>query len=256
MGRIGFAIARDGLIPPSIAKVHPRWGTPYRISAIMTVAVALLAGFLPLSALADLVSIGALCAFVLVSVAVPILRRKRPDLERPFRVPFSPVLPIVSALACFYLMLNLSVETWLRFLAWMLLGALIYFGYGHRRNRLAQHEPAVAPAPREPTADSDPTGWRKGPLATAGPFLHRLCAVAVKLLTVWCAGSPRGGCGVRHSSRTWPNGPACPSRPSPTSSTATCTCGRTPVPGSRRRSPNSTTGPTSPPVTSARAAPA
>ncbi|WBB79062.1 amino acid permease [Micromonospora sp. WMMD882] len=138
MGRVGFAIARDGLIPPAVAKVHPRWGTPYRISAVMTVVVALLAGFLPLTALADLVSIGALCAFVLVSLAVPILRRTRPELERPFRVPFSPVLPVVSALACLYLMLNLSVETWLRFLAWMLLGALIYFGYGHRRNRLAQ----------------------------------------------------------------------------------------------------------------------
>ncbi|WP_446211516.1 amino acid permease [Micromonospora sp. IBSANI012] len=152
MGRIGFAISRDGLIPPSIAKVHPRWGTPYRISAVMTVAVALLAGFLPLSALADLVSIGALCAFVLVSVAVPILRRKRPDLDRPFKVPFSPVLPIVSALACLYLMLNLSVETWIRFLIWMLLGAVIYFGYGYRRNRLATAEPA--PTPRTPTPAS------------------------------------------------------------------------------------------------------
>jgi APA family basic amino acid/polyamine antiporter len=148
MGRIGFAIGRDGLIPPSIAKIHPRWGTPYRISAIMTIGVALLAGFLPLSALADLVSIGALCAFVLVSIAVPILRRKRPELERPFKVPFSPVLPIVSALACLYLMLNLSVETWLRFLAWMLLGGLIYFGYGHRKNRLARREAATdEPAP-------------------------------------------------------------------------------------------------------------
>ncbi|MFI6824757.1 amino acid permease [Micromonospora sp. NPDC050187] len=138
MGRIGFAVARDGLIPPAVAKVHPRWGTPYRITAMMTVLVALLAGFLPLAALADMVSIGALCAFVLVSLAVPILRRTRPELERPFTVPFSPVLPIVSALACLYLMLNLSVETWLRFLAWMLLGFLIYLFYGRRRNRLAQ----------------------------------------------------------------------------------------------------------------------
>ncbi|WP_231931732.1 amino acid permease [Micromonospora echinospora] len=140
MGRIGFAVARDGLIPPAVAKVHPRWGTPYRITAMMTVLVALLAGFLPLTALADLVSIGALCAFVLVSLAVPILRRTRPELDRPFTVPFSPVLPIVSALACLYLMLNLSVETWLRFLAWMLLGFLIYLFYGRRRNRLAQHK--------------------------------------------------------------------------------------------------------------------
>ncbi|MFI9641772.1 amino acid permease C-terminal domain-containing protein [Micromonospora sp. NPDC051925] len=108
----------------------------------MTVAVALLAGFLPLSALADLVSIGALCAFMIVSIAVPILRRKRPDLERPFRVAFSPVLPIFTALACFYLTLNLSIETWIRFLVWMALGALIYFGYGYRRNRLATREAA------------------------------------------------------------------------------------------------------------------
>ncbi|MBY8872946.1 amino acid permease [Micromonospora sp. PLK6-60] len=153
MGRIGFAIARDGLIPPSIAKIHPRWGTPYRISAIMTVGVALLAGFLPLSALADLVSIGALCAFVLVSLAVPILRRRRPDLERSFKVPFSPVLPIVSALACLYLMLNLSVETWIRFLIWMLLGAVIYFGYGYRKNRLARIEDGDPPVPAQRTAD-------------------------------------------------------------------------------------------------------
>ncbi|MFE9693929.1 amino acid permease [Micromonospora sp. NPDC005806] len=152
MGRIGFAISRDGLIPPAIAKIHPRWGTPYRIAAIMTIGVALLAGFLPLAALADLVSIGALCAFVLVSVAVPILRRRRPDLERPFKVPFSPVVPIVSALACLYLMLNLSVETWIRFLAWMLLGSVIYFGYGYRKNRLARREAAASAAPGEPAA--------------------------------------------------------------------------------------------------------
>ena len=86
---------------------------------------------------------------MLVSVAVPILRRSRPDLDRPFRVPFSPVLPIVSALACFYLMLNLSVETWIRFLIWMLLGALIYFGYGYRRNR-RRHPKPLPPQPLTP----------------------------------------------------------------------------------------------------------
>ncbi|WP_428963439.1 amino acid permease [Micromonospora fluostatini] len=138
IGRIGYAIARDGLIPPKIGEIHPRWGTPYRVTLLMTVLVALLAGFLPLSALADLVSIGALFAFVIVSVAVPLLRRTRPELKRPFRVPLSPVLPVVSALACVYLMLNLSVETWLRFLAWLLLGVIIYAAYGHRRNRLAR----------------------------------------------------------------------------------------------------------------------
>ncbi|MEE3918672.1 amino acid permease C-terminal domain-containing protein [Micromonospora sp. BRA006-A] len=127
----------------------------------MTVAVALLAGFLPLSALADLVSIGALCAFTLVAIAVPILRKRRPDLERPFKVPFSPVLPIVTAVACLYLSLNLSVETWLRFLAWMLIGAVIYFGYGHRKNRLARREHSDTPEPA-PTPEADPP--KEGPL--------------------------------------------------------------------------------------------
>lgn len=143
MGRIGFAISRDGLIPRGVAAIHPRWGTPHRMTAIVTVAVALLAAFLPLSELADLVSIGALCAFVLVSIAVPVLRRTRPDLKRPFRVPLSPALPIISALACLYLMTNLSVETWLRFLVWMAVGALIYVGYGRRKNRLALREQAA-----------------------------------------------------------------------------------------------------------------
>jgi len=146
MGRIGFAIARDGLLPPRLGAVHPRWGTPYRVTMIMSVAVALLAGFLPLSALADLVSIGALFAFVIVSLAVPWLRRTRPDLNRPFRVPLSPVLPIVSALACVYLMLNLSGETWLRFLAWLLIGMLIYFAYGHRHSRLTLARNAASAA--------------------------------------------------------------------------------------------------------------
>ena len=81
MGRIGFAMGRDGLLPPAIAKVHPQWGTPYRITAGTIVLVALLAGFVPLSALADLVSIGTLFAFIVVSVAVPVLRRTKPGHE-------------------------------------------------------------------------------------------------------------------------------------------------------------------------------
>jgi APA family basic amino acid/polyamine antiporter len=140
MGRIGFSMGRDRLLPPSIAKVHPRWGTPYRITAITIVGVALLAGFVPLGTLANLVSIGTLFAFIVVSVAVPILRRTRPDMKRPFRVPFSPVVPVLSALACLYLMTNLSIETWLRFAVWMVIGVALYFAYGRRNARLAQRE--------------------------------------------------------------------------------------------------------------------
>jgi APA family basic amino acid/polyamine antiporter len=138
MGRIGFAMGRDRLLPPAVAKVHPKWGTPYRITAGTIVFVALLAGFVPLSALADLVSIGTLFAFIVVSVAVPVLRRTKPDMRRPFRVPLSPVIPILSALACLYLMSNLSLETWLRFAVWMAVGLVIYLTYGRRNARLAQ----------------------------------------------------------------------------------------------------------------------
>jgi APA family basic amino acid/polyamine antiporter len=101
------------------------------------VFVALLGALVPLKELAEMVSIGALFAFLLVSAAVPILRRTKPDLERPFRVPLSPVVPILSGLSCVYLMANLVVETWIRFLVWLALGLLIYFAYGRRNARLA-----------------------------------------------------------------------------------------------------------------------
>ena len=83
---------------------------------------------------------------MLVSVAVPVLRRRRPELERPFRVPFSPVVPIVSALACLYLMLNLSVETWLRFLVWLVVGLVVYAVYGRRHSRVGRGERTPARA--------------------------------------------------------------------------------------------------------------
>ncbi|WP_406831561.1 amino acid permease [Pedococcus sp. KACC 23699] len=138
MGRIGFSMGRDRLLPPAVAKVHPKWGTPYRITMGTIVMVALLAALIPLKDLADLVSIGTLFAFVVVSIAVPILRRTRPDMKRPFRVPFNPLIPVLSALACLYLMTNLSLETWLRFLIWMVVGLAIYLVYGRRNARLAQ----------------------------------------------------------------------------------------------------------------------
>ena len=136
VSRIGFAMGRDGLLPPAIAKVSPRTGTPVRMTLAYAAVVLVMAAFVPLTALADLVSIGTLFAFVLVSAAVPVLRRTRPDLERPFRVPFSPVVPVLSALACLYLMANLSVETWIRFLAWLVVGLVVYAGYGYRHSRV------------------------------------------------------------------------------------------------------------------------
>ncbi|RKS80106.1 APA family basic amino acid/polyamine antiporter [Motilibacter peucedani] len=137
MGRIGFAMARDGLLPRAAGVVHPKFGTPHRVTVVVTVLVAVLAGFVPLATLVNLVSIGTLFAFVLVSLAVPLLRRSDPGLERTFKVPFSPVVPLLSALACIYLMLNLTLETWIRFAVWMAIGLAFYAFYGRRKARLA-----------------------------------------------------------------------------------------------------------------------
>jgi basic amino acid/polyamine antiporter, APA family len=135
--RVLFAMSRDHLLPPGLGTVHPKYGTPYIITIITGVVVALLAGFVPLSTLAELVNIGTLFAFVLVSIGVIVLRRTRPDLPRSFRVPLVPVLPVVSALACLYLMLNLPGETWARFAVWMVIGVLIYVFYSRHHSRLA-----------------------------------------------------------------------------------------------------------------------
>jgi APA family basic amino acid/polyamine antiporter len=136
--RVLFAMSRDRLLPPALGAVHPRYRTPYRITVVTGVAVALLAGFVPLGTLAELVNIGTLFAFVLVSLGVIILRRTRPDLPRAFRVPGVPVLPALSALACLWLMLNLPAETWVRFAVWMVIGLVLYFVYSHRHSRLAR----------------------------------------------------------------------------------------------------------------------
>ena len=104
--------------------------------------MAVIAGFVDLTTLADLVNIGTLFAFILVSIGVVILRRTRPDLPRAFRVPAAPLVATLATLMCFYLMLNLKGETWVRFLIWMALGLVVYFGYGRRHSRLGQREGA------------------------------------------------------------------------------------------------------------------
>jgi APA family basic amino acid/polyamine antiporter len=139
--RVAFAMSRDGLLPPWFAKVHPRFRTPYRITVVVGLVVAVLAAFTGISSLANLLSIGTLFAFVLVSVGVVVLRRTRPDLPRAFRTPLVPLVPILAVLISAYLMLNLDAGTWLRFLAWMALGVVVYFLYGARNSRLAKGEP-------------------------------------------------------------------------------------------------------------------
>lgn len=146
--RVAFAMARDGLLPQGLAKVHPRFGTPHVITAATGAAVALIGGFVDLATLVNLVSIGALFAFVLVSAGVVVLRHRRPDLPRSFRAPAVHVIAVCSVLLCSYLMLNLTGGTWVRFLAWMGLGLLVYLVYGRRHSRLAGR----------PVTDAEPSG--------------------------------------------------------------------------------------------------
>lgn len=136
--RVLFSMSRDGLMPHGFGRVNPRTGTPILITLTIGGVVALVASVTPVGKLEEMVNIGTLSAFALVSLAVPILRKRRPDLERSFKVPLNPVLPILAALVCVYLMLNLSIETWLRFLVWMALGFLIYFTYGYRNSRVGK----------------------------------------------------------------------------------------------------------------------
>jgi APA family basic amino acid/polyamine antiporter len=136
--RVLFAMSRDSLLPHGFGRTSPRTGTPVRITVTVGVVVALIAGLTPISKLEEMVNIGTLTAFALVSVAVPVLRRTRPELERPFRVPLSPWLPILAALICVYLAINLSLETWLRFVVWMALGFVLYFSYGYRKSRVGR----------------------------------------------------------------------------------------------------------------------
>ena len=134
--RVFFAMSRDRLLPPVFAQVSERFQTPYRSTLVTGVAVAALAALLSLDTLADLVNIGTLFAFVLVALGIPVLRRTRPDLERRFRTPLVPLVPILSVLASVYLMLNLPAATWLRFFVWMAVGLVVYFAYGARHSRL------------------------------------------------------------------------------------------------------------------------
>ena len=134
--RVFFAMSRDRLLPPMFAKVSPRFGTPVRTSILTGVAVALISTFVPLTELAELVNIGTLFAFVLVAVGVLVLRKKRPDLERAFRCPGVPFVPVLAILCAVYLMLNLPGATWIRFLVWMVIGFVVYFAYGARKSRL------------------------------------------------------------------------------------------------------------------------
>jgi APA family basic amino acid/polyamine antiporter len=140
--RILFAMSRDGLMPRAVSKVNLRTRTPVRIIGACGVLFAILAAFVPLKEIVELVNIGTLFAFVVVNIGVIILRRTRPDLPRGYRVPFVPWFPIIGTALCIYLMADLPGTTWWRFLIWMAVGLAIYVLYGRTHSRLRRGEVA------------------------------------------------------------------------------------------------------------------
>jgi APA family basic amino acid/polyamine antiporter len=142
--RIFFAMSRDRLLPAGVSKVHPRFRTPYITTMITCFIVAAVAGFVPIQILGEMTSIGTLFAFVVVSIAVIILRIRRPEARRPFRVAGGHTIPILGVLSCVYLMVSLSVMTWVRFLGWLDLGMIIYWFYGRTHSPLADRAEAAA----------------------------------------------------------------------------------------------------------------
>jgi APA family basic amino acid/polyamine antiporter len=145
--RIFFAMSRDGLLPALFARIHPRFRTPFLSSALVGIVVAIIAGVGELEVVADLVNIGTLAAFALVSIGVIILRRRQPPRPGTFRVPWSPVVPVLSAIASVALIFaGLPWLTIVRYVVWLIVGLLIYFGYSRRRSRLAGGD-GVSPQP-------------------------------------------------------------------------------------------------------------
>lgn len=134
--RVFFAISRDGLLPPFFAKLHKNFKTPVNGILLVGVAASVIAAFVPISDLAELINIGTLAAFIIVSASIIVLRRQRPDLERPFKTPYVPLIPILSIIFCLFLIAELPTITHLRFIIWLAIGLVIYYFYGRKKSYL------------------------------------------------------------------------------------------------------------------------
>jgi APA family basic amino acid/polyamine antiporter len=156
--RIFYAMAQDGLLPAWARTLHPRWRTPHVSTMVTGVGVSVAAGLTPVAVLGELVSIGTLFAFIIVSLGVLTLRYTSPDLPRPFRVPFVPVMPILAILVCFALMASLPRETWERLIVWMALGMVFYAVYGYRNSLLRRQLAGGAAADAADAEDAPAAG--------------------------------------------------------------------------------------------------
>jgi APA family basic amino acid/polyamine antiporter len=169
--RVFYSMAKDGLLPEWAAKIHPKYQTPHITTAITGVIVAVLAGFVPISLLGELVSIGTLFAFVIVGTGIIILRRSNPALHRPFKVPLSPLIPVLTVVSAAYLMNSLPLDTWIRLIDWMAIGLVIYFAYSYNNSHLGKLT--------EPDIDVET------PVDYKPPFAAILAMVLTILLTLY-----------------------------------------------------------------------
>ena len=174
--RVMLALARDGLVPKGFfGDIHPKFRTPWKSTILTGIFVAAMAGFIPLSILAEMTSIGTLFAFVIVCGAVLVMRRTNPNANRPFRAPFVPLIPILGILTCLLLMFSLPAENWYRLIIWLLIGFIIYFLYGRRHSVMAQerhtaHEVKAHGLTGQAVADPDaPPG---SPIAPVDPKIR------------------------------------------------------------------------------------
>ncbi|HKP68058.1 MAG TPA: amino acid permease [Pyrinomonadaceae bacterium] len=167
--RVFYSMSKDGLLPSWAAKIHPKFQTPHITTLITGTIVAILAGFVPISLLGELVSIGTLFAFVIVGTGIIILRSSNPALNRPFKVPLNPYIPIATVVSAAYLMNSLPLDTWIRLIDWMAIGLVIYFAYSYNNSKLKD----------SPEGESHLPADYKPPIAALIAII--LCVV----LTIW-----------------------------------------------------------------------
>ena len=134
--RVFYSMSKDGLLPKVFSELHPKFNTPYKSNIVLCIFISLFAGLVPISVVGEMTSIGTLLAFVMVCLGILILRKKQPNLERPFRTPFVPVVPILGIITCVVMMVSLPFDTWLRLFVWLFIGFIIYFFYGKKRSKL------------------------------------------------------------------------------------------------------------------------
>jgi APA family basic amino acid/polyamine antiporter len=138
--RVFFSMSKDGLLPKIFSDLHPKFNTPFKSNIVLCIFICLFAGLVPISIVGEMTSIGTLLAFVMVCLGIIILRKQQPDIERPFKTPFVPLVPILGILTCVLMMVSLPFDTWLRLIVWLAIGFVIYFFYGKKNSKLSREQ--------------------------------------------------------------------------------------------------------------------